>query len=64
MSLFTPHIYGPKFSSQMLDGFSHDNIVKIKLNVKMDITDLILFYFNLGKGHYFVLRFFNKARFF
>ena len=38
----------------MFDGFSHDNIVKIeyrvRLNVNMDIADLISFYFNSGKA--------------
>ena len=54
----------------MFDGFSHDNIVKIKLpttdNVNMNIADSISFYFSFGKGYLFVLRvkqkIFNKAR--
>ena len=41
---------------------------RVRLNVNMDIADSISFYFNFGKGHYFVLRlkqhFFDKARFF
>ena len=44
----------------MFDGFSHDNIVKIKycvrLNLNINIVDSIPFYFNFGQGHYFVLR--------
>ena len=40
----------------------------LKLNVNMDIADSISFYFNFGKGHYFVLevkqQLFDKARFF
>ena len=56
----------------MFDGFSYDNIFKIKyrvrLYVNMDIADSISFYFNFGKGYHFVLwlkqHFYDKARFF
>ena len=41
---------------------------RVRLNVNMDITDSISFYFNFGNGCYFVLRlklhFLDKARFF
>ena len=41
---------------------------RVRLHVNIDIADSISFYFNFGKGHYFVLRlkqhFFGKARFF
>ena len=41
---------------------------RVRLNVNMDITDSISFYFNFGKDYHFVLRlkqhFFDKARFF
>ena len=40
----------------------------VSLSANTDIADSISFYFNFGKGHYFVLRlkqhFFDKARFF
>ena len=29
---------------------------RVRLNVNMDITDSISFYFNFGEGYYFVLR--------
>ena len=55
----------------MFEGFSHDKIVKLKLSrqtyINMNIADSIKFYFNFGKGHYFVIRVkkhFDKARFF
>ena len=38
--LFTPHIYGPSFNSQMFDEFSHDNIVRVRLNVKINTNTL------------------------
>ena len=41
---------------------------RVRLYVNIDIADSISFYFNFGKGHYFVPRlkqhFFDKARFF
>ena len=41
---------------------------RIRLYVNMNIADSISFYFNLGKGHHFVLRVkqqvFDKVRFF
>ena len=41
---------------------------RVRLNVNMGIVDSISFYFNFGKGYYFVLRLkehlFDKARFF
>ena len=40
----------------MFDGLSHNNTVKIRLNVNMNIADSISFYFNFRKGHYFILR--------
>ena len=47
--------------------FSKSNY-RVRIDVNMDIADSISFYFNFGKGHYFVLRlkqhFFDKARFF
>ena len=56
----------------MFDGFSHDNIVKIKLPrqtlFKHEHRRHKLVYFNFGKAYYFVLRVkqhnFDKARFF
>ena len=66
--LFTPHIYGPSFNSQMFDEFSHDNIVRVRLNVNTNIAGSISFYFNFGKSHCFIIgvkkQFFDKARFF
>ena len=47
--------------------FSKSNY-RVRIDVNMDIADSISFYFNFGKGYYFVLRlkqhFFDKARFF
>ena len=41
---------------------------RVRLGVNMNIADSISFYFNFGKGQYFVLRvkqhIFSKARFF
>ena len=40
---------------------------RVRLNINMNIADSIKFYFNFGKGHYFVIRVkkhFDKARFF
>ena len=47
---------------------SSDSSYRVRLNVNMNIADLISFYFNFGKGHYFVLgvkqHIFGKARIF
>ena len=56
----------------MFDGFSRNNIFKIKLlrqtNVNTNIADSISLYFNFRRGYYFVLRvkqqIYDKARFF